>query len=276
MVASPGLQTTYLDLRRWALGLGPAALLALIGLWEACTLARADRDTGADADWARAAAAVRERHRPGELIVFAPGWIDPVGRRQLGDLIPIEMAARMDDARFGVVWELSVRGARAPEARGQVGYRARFGAVQVRRVQRDPARVVTDFVAAADAARYQGGAGRVGLEEVGFEPHRCISIVPPPGGTVSARFDGVELGAELVGYVGLADVFTRRDVRAPGRLRVSVDGAPIAEVTAGVDDGWVRFRAATTPGTASVVFAATAVGEDARDRRICFAAEARR
>jgi hypothetical protein len=88
---------------------------------------------------------------------------------------------------------------------------------------------------------------------------------------------GAALGRELVGHVGLADVFTRRDVRDPGRLVVKVDGRVVADVTVGVDDGWVRFAAPTAArADATVEFAATAVGPRARDRRICFAAEARR
>jgi hypothetical protein len=89
---------------------------------------------------------------------------------------------------------------------------------------------------------------------------------------VRIGFPGLPLGRELVGYAGIADVFTRRDVRSPGRLDVEIAGKVVASVTAGVDDGWVRFAAPTTPGAADVVFVARA--SDA-GRRICFAAEAR-
>jgi hypothetical protein len=68
-------------------------------------------------------------------------------------------------------------------------------------------------------------------------------------------------------------VFTRRDVRVPARLDVEIGGTVVASATAGVDDGWVRFSAPTTPGTADVTFIASA---DAQNRLICFAAEARR
>src|SRR5690606_4755334 len=98
------------------------------------------------------------------------------------------------------------------------------------------------------------------LEEVGFAPHRCVRVEPRPDQTVRLVYRGVRLGTALVGHVGLADVFTRRDVRAPGALQVSIDGRVVAEVSVGVDDGWVRFEAATEPADAAeVVFAATAV-----------------
>jgi hypothetical protein len=82
----------------------------------------------------------------------------------------------------------------------------------------------------------------------------------------------MQLGTKLVGYAGLADVFTRRDIRAPGSLTVEIGGRQVAAVKPGVDDGWVRFEAPTTPGPADVTFVASA---DAPQRRICFAAEAR-
>ena len=85
-------------------------------------------------------------------------------------------------------------------------------------------------------------------------------------------FPQLVLGKELVGYVGLADVFTRRDIRAPGKLAVEIGGKQVASVSAGVDDGWVRFSAPTTPGPADVTFIASAT---ANQRLICFAAETR-
>jgi hypothetical protein len=81
------------------------------------------------------------------------------------------------------------------------------------------------------------------------------------------------LGTELVGYVGIADVFTRRDNRAPAKLEVEIAGHVVASATAGVDDGWVRFAAPTTPGPAAVTFIARS---SAAARLICFAAEARK
>ncbi|RMH38025.1 MAG: hypothetical protein D6689_20340 [Deltaproteobacteria bacterium] len=275
-------------MRRSVIAVAPAALLVAISGWEIATIARAGRDTGTDAEWRAAAGAVRQRYRRGDLIVFAPRWTDPIGRMVLGDLIPVETAARMDAARYGRIWELSVRGARAPEGRGaRVAWHAAFGAVTVRLLEREPVEVVTDFVDAFSRAAVAGAyatrsrdrdvAPAVDIEEVGFEPHRCVRVVPRPDQTVRVTYSPVALGRSLVGYVGLADVFTRRDRREPARLQVEVDGRPVADVTVGVDDGWVRFEADTEPSPrATVTFAATALGGRATDRLVCFAAEARR
>lgn len=274
-------------MRRLALGLGPAALLVLVSLWEIVATARSGSDVGDAGDWQRAADFVRERAGDGDLIVFAPRWIDPIGRHYLGDSIPVDMAARMDAARYGTVWELAVRGAHAPEATGREVERETFGPVSVRKLEREPVEVVTDFVDAFAGARVEGKPVRrsrdrsvppaVDLEEVGFEPHRCVRFQPPPNGTVRVVYEGVTLGSTLVGYAGLADVFTRRDHREPGRLDVDIDGARVASIELGIDDGWVRFEAPTRPAaSATVVFSGTAVGAGARDKLICFAAEARR
>jgi hypothetical protein len=257
----------------------PAFALVAIAAWETCATVRAGHDAPGDEAWRRAAAIVRAERAPGELIVFAPRWVDPVGRLHLGDLIPIADAARMDAARYPVIWELSIRDERAPETAGLTAASSReVGGVTIRKLTQTPAVVVTDFVAAAATAVVEGeraaGPGAV-LAEVGFAPRRCVQVTPRPGETVRIGFPGVTLGSQLVGYVGLADVFTRRDVRAPGELAVEVDGGVVARTRFGVDDGWVRFAAPTTPGPHTVTFVATAVGPKARDRKICFAAEAR-
>jgi hypothetical protein len=190
------------------------------------------------------------------------------------------MAARMDDARYETVWELSIRDDEAPEASGRrVDWSTEIDGLRVRRLVRPPVHVLTDFVAAFDPAQVQGhAAGDVGvrLEEVGFEPHRCVRVEPWPGQTVRIQYPRARLGTRLVGHVGLADIFTRRDIRDPADLAVLIDGREAARVRVGVDDGWVRFEAETTPAEqAEVVFAATAVGDRARKRLVCFAAEAR-
>jgi hypothetical protein len=265
---------------RLAAAAAPALFLAAVALWEMAAVSRVDERTAEGREWRELSAALRARHRPGDLVLFAPDWIDPIGRHYVGDLLSIEMAGRMDAARYAVLWEVAERGARAPETAGlQPTASQDFGRLVLRRYEQRPAEVVTDFAAALPGAQVSGrsrGKPSVRLEEVGFAPHQCVLVVPEPNQTARIRYDGVALGSQLVGYVGLADVFTRRDIRDPGRLVVSVDGRVVAEVTAGVEDGWVRFAAPTRAGNAVVEFAATAVGPRARDRRVCFAAEARR
>lgn len=239
-------------------------------------IARAGGDTGSRDDWQRASAAVREKHKPGDLITFAPGWIDPTGRLHLGDLIDLDMAGRMDGDRYGVIWELSIRGARSKETKGlEPVWHARFGAVSVRRFERVPVKVLSDFVKLMSTASRKGSVMGV-FEEVGFEPHHCVRLTPSLGRDAVVSYNKVRLGSKLVGYVGISDVFTRRDFRAPGELRILVGDKQVHSQRIGVRDGWVRFSIDTTPAAAArVSFEATLTGDKRGRRQVCFAAEAR-
>lgn len=247
----------------------------VVALWETCATPRYAAAVPGDRAWEKASAAVRAGYQRGDLIVFAPDWIDPVGRLHLGDLIPIEMAARMDGARYGRIWEVSIRGARSPETAGLVPVTSQeISGITVRSFSRPPVTVVSDVRDALPTVKVEGpGRPTLELTEVGFSPRRCIQIVPAPKSSVRITFPELALGTELVGYAGLADIFTRRSPRGPGKLAVEIGGKVVASVTFGVDDGWVRFAAPTTPGPADVTFIASA---DDPNRLICFAAEARR
>lgn len=252
----------------------PALLLVVLSLWEVCATPRNAASVPSDRAWGKVAKLVRSEHRAGDLIVFAPRWIDPVGRLHLGDLIPIDMAARMDAERYARIWEISIRGERAPETAGLTPAKtAKEAGIAVRLFERTPVTVLTDIREQLSVMRTDGARPSLELAEVGFTPKRCLQVTPSPGRPVRMTFAGLSLGSRLVGGVGLADVFTRRDIRAPGSLAIEIGGKVLATVTAGVDDGWVRFDIPTTPGITDVTFIASA---SAPRRLICFAAEARR
>ncbi len=137
----------------------PALLLVAVSLWEIVAVARSARRAPGPDEWKVLSTVLHQQHQPGELIVFAPPWIDPVGRREVGDLIPIEMAARMDGARYGVVWEVSLDGARARETAGaQLTWGRDLGrGLSLRRYRRNPVEVATDFVARLPVPKSTGG-----------------------------------------------------------------------------------------------------------------------
>ena len=248
----------------------PALALAAIAVWETCAARRDAIAVPDDIAWRAAADEVRASFQPGDLIVFAPAWIDPVGRHELGDLIPVNAAARMDADRYARIWELSIRGAHAPDVAGLAPVTTRSHAgVTVRRFERPPAIVVGDVL---DRAATATGKPEVVLAEVGFAPRRCVQVSPPAGAPMRLTFPAFPLGRALVGYLGIADVFTRRDVRTPVHLDVELASQVIASADAGVDDGWVRFAATTPPGTADLTFIVRAADAN---RKLCFAAEAR-
>ncbi len=240
-----------------------AAALLLLSTWEIATLLRVHAAAPDGDDWSRAEAAVRAGFASGDLVVFAPAWMDPVGREHLGDLLGVHAAARMDAARYGAIWEVSARGATAPDAAGAAADRDEtFGALRVRRVPHTAAHVTWDL------------AARSRLVEVGYAPHECAPLRPPA--TLDAG--SVPLGAHLAVAAGLADFRARRDNRARAKIRVLIDDKPVAERLVGNDDGFAPLPdIATTSGPHHVVFTSEAVVEKGQPANLdlCVAAEAR-
>lgn len=204
--------------------LAALALLLLAG-WEIAALRRAHATAPSGDDWARASAAVHTGFAPGDLVVFAPGWMDPVGRQYLGDLLTVRDAARMDAARYARIWEVSTRGAAAPEAEGPIGFDESYGALHVRRVDHTAERISWDL-----RARSQ-------LFEVDYQPRWCVEVRAP------GRLDlgSVALDGRLVVYAGLSDFRTRRDNRAFAFVRVLIDDTEAARGRIGSETGWVRL-----------------------------------
>jgi hypothetical protein len=267
-----------LPTRKW-LSAFPAAGLVLVALWEVAATRCAATSAPDDDAWAEAARVVRAEYKRGDLIVFAPRWIDPVGRLHLGDLISIDDAARMDAAKYARIWELSIRGARADDTRDlDAALDESRGGVRVRRYDRRPAIVVADVRDRLASARVAPGVRPPTLEltEVGFAPHRCVQLVPARDRPARFELPQLPLGTTLVGYVGIAHPTSteRRHDRAAVTLAIEIAGKQAATATAGVDDGWVRFAADTTRGAADVAFVATSDSPDGQ--LACFAAETRR
>ena len=283
--------------RRPSLALLAALAVGLIATWESAQALYAPARVAHDADWEAAAAEVRAGLRPDDLIVFAPGWADQIGRLHLGDVIPVAMAARADADRYRRVWEVSIRGARAPEA---VGARrlseVRHGRVTVALYEKPAASLTYDFTAHLTDARIthrandgrdeqpclSDGAGgfRCGgnlIErrtlEVDYRPRRGILAPVFYGRTEALEFANVPLGARLVGYTGLHDFNSRRHAFGPVDLRVLVDGQETLAVRHRNDDGWRRFEVATTPGPHTVTFLVSA--PDSSWRTFGFHVEAR-
>lgn len=297
------------------LGAIPAALLVIVACWEIFSTRCQATSVPGDDEWVNAAKLVRLNWQPGDLIVFAPGWIDPVGRLHLGDLIPVETAARMDAAKYARIWELTIRGASAPETTGLTAVEEHAGPVTVRRFEQKPAEVISDLTSWASTY------GRLDLVEAGFEPHRCLVIAVPPvrpyledlfavldraGEQTRAKLlrgfsrllpelssayvaksdrDGkwvtvkqMAMGTTLAGAFGIADVFTRRDERREVALRLEIDGNTVLETAAPIDR-WVPFRTATTPGEHELRFRLrweANAGELPPNKSVCVNMEARR
>jgi len=103
-----------------------------------------------DDDWAKARSAVQAAAHPDDLVVFAPFWVDPLGREHFKqDLATVEREARPDDTRFPRAFEVSIRGAHLPELDGWTAEgKEHFGAITVTTWKNpSPVKVIDDLVA---------------------------------------------------------------------------------------------------------------------------------
>jgi hypothetical protein len=261
--------------KRWPL-LFAALLLALVVIETGVAVLARYRVAG-EADWQAAAATVRAGFRPGDLIVFAPVWMDQVGRSYLGDLMPIEMVARSDADHYGRIWEVSIRGARAPETAGaQREFEHDHGLVRVARWKNPPPAPVTvryDFTAhLAEALVTQlpvdgrgderpcfqeprdGDAGfgcastHVGRRtlEIDYRPRRGVLVPVDQRLVTRLEYSAVPLGSTLVGYTGLHDYYARKNADGPVDFAVFIDDQPVHRGRTGNADAWKRFAIDTS------------------------------
>jgi hypothetical protein len=282
-------------------GLAALAAVSLLAFVETASAIVAPYRAPTDGDWRAAAAAVRAGFRPGDLIVASPAWADPILRVHLGDLIPVEVAGRLDDERFGRVWEVGQRGAHA--ATGAVAEERRFGALTLRRVERPAEAVSYDFVARwADAhVSRRGAVGDVvanvdcpltgdrlqcpniatnfvrrQIVEVDTRLRLALLAQPVPQAAVVIEYPAARLGRRLVIATGLSNVWMRKEANGTVDLRVFIDGALAGSFTTGNDDGWAVHRLDTSARAgqvAAVRFEITSPAPHAR--HFAVAAEAR-
>jgi len=106
------------DVLAWA----PFALAAvpLVGIVELVLhVKQTTSDVVPASDWTAARDALTTEARPDDLVIFAPFWVDPIGREQLGDeLAGLRREARPDESRFARAFEVGIRGAHREELAG--------------------------------------------------------------------------------------------------------------------------------------------------------------
>ncbi|MBX3190667.1 MAG: hypothetical protein KF819_26945 [Labilithrix sp.] len=94
--------------------------LPLVGVVElALHVKQTTSDVVPDTDWIAARDAVKAEIAADDLVVFAPFWADPIGRKWFGDeLAGLEREARPDETRFRRAFEVGIRGAHREELAG--------------------------------------------------------------------------------------------------------------------------------------------------------------
>ncbi len=146
------------------------AVIPVAGLFELGAHVVQIRSVAPESDWVAAREFVAAHVQPDDLIAFAPGWVDPVGRQQFGPgLATLEREARADETRFPRAFEVSVRGAHLAALEGwRPAAKERFGGVTVTTLENPaPAHVLDDLVSRVDPAHLRVSrvdGGRDGLE----------------------------------------------------------------------------------------------------------------
>jgi hypothetical protein len=212
-----------------------------ISLWAPHAVAAPD-------EWHAAAAEVRAGFRPGDLIVFAPYWADQRGRAELGDLMPVDMVGRSDDARYARIWELSIRGSHAPEvSRSSPKSRSSHGSVDVALYEKPAAEVLWNSTARFTDARVTGRAEPRTME-IDYAPRFGILAPLETGRPTTLEWTDVPLGSTLVGWAGLHDYYARKNADGPIDVSLFIDGAQVLSQRVTNGDAWKRFEAKTQPG----------------------------
>lgn len=234
--------------------------VALLALVETANALWAPHAVAKDADWQAAAAEVRAGFKPGDLIVFAPYWADQIGREHLGDLMPLDMVGRSDDARYGRIWEVSIRGDHAPEAHKlSPKSRTPHGKVTVALYEKPPAQVTWDSTSHfSDAHVAPGTHVEPRTLEIDYQPRRGLLAPLEQGKETVVEWSDVPLGSTLVGWAGLHDYYARKNADGPIDIEISVDGKSLIKQRVLNADNWKRFEAPTQPGNHTVRVAISA------------------
>jgi hypothetical protein len=249
--------------------LGAVALIAVV---ESANALWAPHRVASDADWINAAAEVRAGFHDGDLVAIAPAWSDQVGRQFLGEFISVEMAGRADSDRYARVWEVSIRGAHAPETQGaKLIKESQSGRVHVALYEKPSVKVLFDFTTHFTEAITRGKVEPRTLE-VDYRPHRGLLVPAEPLAT-RIEYRDVPLGTKIVGYTGLHDYYSRKNADGIVDFSIFVDDQRVLTVHHKNDDGWRRFEIPTFARTHTVRFEISA--DNPAWRTFGFHAEAR-
>jgi len=137
---------------RW----GKYAVLAIpvLGLVELAAHFYFSHRAPTKAEWDGVRSLVASWYQPGEVVVVAPQWAEPMARWSFGDaLMPTRDVARPDTTGYRQALEVATLGSRSPELAGwKVVREAKRGAFTVRELSNPSAPTVTyDFVDHIDA-----------------------------------------------------------------------------------------------------------------------------
>lgn len=216
--------------------------IPLVGTWELAAHLHQVSDVVTDDEWRDAQAGLARTLRPADGLLFAPRWVEPLGRRWMGpDLATFERMTTPDITRYARVVELSIRGEHREElagwSRGEVQHFGRVEAIVWQNPR--PAPVLDDPLAAlrerVHVSKVEGGLERQCAFERAY-PQTAGTYYPPGVPTPAERFN---CGNAMVGVTVLSalDYSGRRCLMAapsPGmKLRVRFSDVKLGRVLHG-------------------------------------------
>ncbi len=242
MTSSPQTSFSWKSRLDRSLPLIALAATALFALSETAAVRFFSAPPAKGASWQAASAYVHKHFRKGDLILFVPEWIDPVGRKFMGDLLTLDQVSRPDTDTYGRIWVVGPRGRHAPltaRRHPRLSKHRLFGRLDVRLFEQKPVTSVYDFykqvrkaqVALLDKKgtivercpwsetrrRHQCRAGwnnvRRKLAEIDYHLRRCIYAHPHEGRILRISFAHATLGSRLVVYTGLDNYASRYKAR---------------------------------------------------------------
>lgn len=255
------------------------AAIPLVALLEMAVQWRIPRGAPAEGDWLAAAAWIEGLRNERDLVLIAPDWAVQ-GRVHLGGLLSPRDLGRFDTTRHERLFEVSWRGARAPETAGLVPEEERrFGALTVRRYDPPPPPEIR-YDLLDDLDRCTAGGGRCPRARFLVDHQWGTRLVIPvrlSRDPVSLSFEGAPGGGVLRGHAFIG----RLDYRAhrlpsgePARLEFSFDGEPVTTVTVENLSGPARFEV-ELPGDRAGVLGVEISAADGFDRTLGLAGDVR-
>jgi hypothetical protein len=194
-------------LRKDVLALALAGV-PLVGIVElALHVKQTTTDVVSDDDWLRARDAVKAEQKPEDLVLFAPFWADPLGRRWFGDeLAGIKREARPDETRFPRAIEVGIRGEHREELVGwkklseQTTGKITIGVYE----NPAPAKVLTDLVDLIGPDRVTVTATGVNGQEAPCTWQRGVGQPGGLGVPQGTAIPGDKFQCASGGFVGVA------------------------------------------------------------------------
>ena len=266
-------------------------------------------------DWAASRDYVAAQAKPEDLVVFAPRWVDPIGRQTFGpEVATIARESPPDASRFPRAYEVSIRGAHAPTLEGwRRGRVQRFGAITVSAWDNPaPVRLIDDLVTRVDPEHLRVSRGDVecpfahGLPQSGglgfgpgvpadrfncpggsfvgvsvvadldYFPHRCIYAPPPGSAPLRLRFLDLHLGRALHGHHGLYVEAERGRKGVPVTIAFKVGDSILGSLVHRDGEGWKSFELDTSEIAGKSVELDVEINAPGGDRRMyCFEADTR-